>query len=527
MTFDHSKYYYDEAAVDKVVKFITGYCTHTRGQKGGLLIELDKWQIEDIIKPIFGIKRKVDKLRKHQVVYVEIGKGNAKSTLAAAFALYFLGLDGQIGAEVYSVASTLNQASIVFDTAKDMVNNNPELGEHFGNYKYSIIKKNTNSFYKVLSADPVGKHGLNPSAIIFDELHEQDDPELYETIEKGRVKRPECILIALTTAGQNKQSICYKLHEKTLKINKGIIKDESFYGIIYAAPEKDNISKLTTWKKANPGLGTILDIENFKRNYESAMTISGSENSFRRLHLNQWVDAYDYWISDAKWIKCNKGREKEELIGLECYGGMDLATTGDFNSFVLLFPNSDTGVADILSWHWLPSDRKDDRIRKQNIDFNSWVKDGYIILHSGEMVDHDLILNDIIELSKKYIIKSIAYDRKFAAPIVNRLEDADIQMNAFDQSLVNISYPTTELDNLVKKKMINHYDNPVMRWELSNVLIYRGENELIKVTKKNSPDKVDGVVALIMAIGEWVQFQMEGDNESVYEKRGVITIDEI
>ena len=520
--FDTSKYYYDKPSAERVIRFIETMCQHVKGDYAGQFIKLAEFWKEDIIKPTFGIKRKDNDNRRFKTVYVEIGKGNAKSTVGSALALYLLGADGQKGAEVYSAAGDSQQARIIFDTAKFMVEQNPELKKYFETYQYSIIKKGTANSYRVLSSEAGTKHGLIPSAIIIDELHVQPDRELVDTLTAGQMKRSESICFAFTTAGTDKESICWEYHEKARKINEGILKDDSFLGIIYAAKEKDNISKLSTWKKANPGLGTIITVDNLQIEYNKVLAVPGYENTFRRLHLNQWTDSYESWISDIEWMKCDKGFV--DLEGKECYGGLDLASTRDFNSLALLFPDGEN--CNILMYFWIPKERVDQRMERQTISLREWIKGGFVTELPGAAVDYSYLIKDIQDLAKKYVIKSIAFDRKFSAPITGALE-ADIQMNPFDQSIMNISYPTKELDKLVATKKINHSGNPVLRWMISNVSIYRDANDNIKVTKKNSNDKVDGVVALIMSIGEWVQFQMEGDNESVYEKRGVITIDEI
>lgn len=518
--FDPVKYYYDSEAAERVIRFIETMCQHVKGDYAGQLIKVANFWKEDIICPAFGIKRRDTGKRRFKTVYVEIGKGNAKSTIGSALALYMLGADGQQGAEVYSVAGDTSQARIIFDTAKFMVEQNVLLRKRYEPYQYSIIMPGTSNMYKVLSSEAHTKHGFIPSAIIFDELHVQPNRDLWDTLTAGQMKRSDSLCFAFTTAGSDKNSICYEIHQKAIKIKQGLLQEDSFLGIIYAAGEKDDISKVKTWKKANPGLGTIITEDNLRIEYNKVLAVPGYENTFRRLHLNQWTDVYESWISDIEWMKCESAIT--DLTAKECYGGLDLASTRDFNALVLLFPDGEN--CEIICYFWIPKERIDHRMETQNVNFRQWVNEDYIKELPGAAVDHTFIINDIKELAKQYQIKSIAYDRKFAAPIVGQLE-SEITMNPFDQSITNISYPTKELDKLVATKRINHRANPVLRWMLSNVAIFRDANDNIKVTKKNSQDKVDGIVALIMAIGEWVQFQMEGNQESVYETRGVITID--
>lgn len=519
INFDPKLYYYDEAASLKVIEFIESYCTHIRGDKAGEpLILADFWK-EDILKPAFGIKRLSNRKRRFKTIYLEIGKGNAKSTVGSALALYLLGLDTQKGAEVYSVAGDREQARIIFDTSKHMVLDSAYLKNMFTVYQYAITKKNSASFYKVRSSEAGGAHGLIPSAIIFDEVHVQPNRELWDTMTAGQMKRDDSITFAFTTAGWDKQSICYELHKKALDVVSGKIPDDSFLGVIYAAPENDDISKVKTWKKANPGLGNILSVENLQIEYNKVLASPSYENTFRRLHLNQWTDTYESWINDDEWMKCGEMFDSRELEGAECYGGLDLANTRDFNAFVLIFPP----LNKILCYFWLPSEMVDKRMERNSIDFRQWVNDGHIKLMPGSSSDYEIILNDIRELCKKYNIQSVAYDRKFAAPIVTSLED-DVKMTPFNQGITEISFPTKQLDLYVAKRNIMHGGNPVLRWMLGNVSIYRDPNDNIKVVKHKSNDKVDGVVALIMAIGEKLTYEMKRNEKSIYEERGILSI---
>lgn len=520
--FDKSLYYYDAEAANFVIEFVEEFCTHVRGDKAGEpLLLADFWK-EDIIKPVFGIKKRANGKRRFKTVYIEIGKGNAKSTVGSALALYLLGFDGSKGASVYSIATDTEQARIIFDNAKYMIEQSPYLKQYFEPFMYSIVKKGTPCSYKVLSGDAKGKHGLIPTAIIFDEVHEQRDRELWDTITAGQMKIDDSLTLAFTTAGRDKETICYELHKKALDITSGIVRDDSFYGKIYTAPEADDIADPKTWRKANPGLGTIISLENMQIEFNKVKASPAYENTFRRLHLNQWTDTYQAWITDADWMQCEG--KVEDLEPYDCYGGLDLAATRDFNAFSLVFPVGEE--VKTLNWYWLPKDRLDQRTENQVMNFRLWVKDGFIKVMPGSSADYQVILNDIREICEQYRVQSIAYDRKFAAPIVTALDDT-VKMTPFDQSITTISYPTKHLDVLVAQKKLHHFGNPVLRWMVSNVAIYRDPNDNIKVVKHKSTDKVDGVVALIMALGELITYKMQKNVQSVYATRGILTYDEL
>lgn len=516
--FDDSLYYYDSAAAENVIEFIETLCKHIRGDKAGINLKLTEFWKEDIIRPAFGIKRKSNGRRRFKTVYVEIGKGNAKSTVGSALALYLLGFDTTKGAEVYSVAGDREQARIIFDTARFMIQEEEALQTIFQPYQYSITTRKGAGFYKVVSAEASTKHGFNPSGIIFDELHVQPTRELWDTLTAGQMKRDESITFAFTTAGWDKQSICYELHKKAVQVNRGIIKDDSFLGVIYTAPLKADISSPETWAMANPGLGTIISIENMQIEYNKVVASQAYENTFRRLHLNQWTDSYEAWISDDEYMKCEESYSEDDLDGMLCYGGLDLAATRDFNSLALTFESGRT-----LQYYWIPEDMVDRRVERQTIDLRTWIDSGLIRVTPGSSVDYEIILRDILALVNKFDIKSIAYDRRFSGALVSRLE-SEVKMTPFDQSISSISFPTKQFDVLIGNRKMKHNGNPVTRWMLSNVAIYRDANDNIKVTKHKSTEKVDGIVAWIMSLGEKLTYEINPEFKSIYEKRGVLEI---
>ena len=524
-----SKYEYRQELVDDVINFIENLCTHVKGDKAGERIELDEWQKNDILREAFGWIHKgswneVTKKgkRRYKTVYVEIPKGNAKSTLGAAIALYLLGKDVETGAEVYGVASDSAQARIIFETAVGMINQNEVLSRKLVPFRYSITKPGSTNFYKVLSGTPKGKHGWNPSAIIFDEVHEQPTRELWDTLTAGQMKRDQSICFAFTTAGMDRESICYELHDKAEKIKKGLIKDDSFLGLIYTVDDKKDISKVDTWREANPGLGTIISEYNLEIEYNKVIATPSYESTFRRLHLNQWVESRTTWIADELWRACDNKGWLPEFTG-KCYGGIDLASVSDFTTFSVLFPDDD--VFHLKTYYWLP----DEKYRKgeYGIDYLKW-KD-YIITNPGNVTDHMAFAEFVMEQLKKYDFEMINYDpyianSMFMQHLLSVLGDDAVAevFNPFQQSIANLSEPTKEFERVVKKGKLNHAGDPVLRWMMSNVLLYTdptGRN--CKVNKALDRSKIDGVVSGIMAMAAYI---MQDNEEDIYANRGVLTV---
>ena len=492
--FDTKLYYYDPKSTNRAIGFIENHITHVKGELAGKLIVLEKWQKDDIIKPVFGIKRKTDGLRRFRTVYVEIPRKNAKSTLGAAIALYLLLSDGEPGAEIYSAAGDALQARIIFEIAQGMVQQNPELTNRCKTFQHSIKKERSMSFYKVISAEAGTKYGFNAHGILFDELFVQPDRELWDVLTTSTGSRRQPLIFAITTAGYNKESICYEIHEYAKKVQAGIIQDDSFLPVIYSAPMEANIYNIETWKKANPGYGSIVKSEYIQEQVNKIRNQPSFESTFRRLHLNQWVGTAETWIADNVWMNCSGGLS----FSGECFGGLDLANVRDVASLVLYFP--ETGS--VLPFFWVPEAVVHDRSRKEGINYDVWVREGLMETTPGNAIDHRIIEKRIRELFDEYTIHSIAFDRWGAVEIIRNLLDDNFPMNQFGQGYASMSAPTKELEKLAVSGDLCHAGNPVLRWMCSNVHIEEDPAANIKINKKKSKEKVDGMVALAMAIGE-------------------------
>ena len=514
--FDTSKYYYDKEAADKVIGFIEKYIHHVKGEHAGELIKLEDWQKEDILKPAFGIKKISDKLRRFRTVYVEIPRKNSKSTLGAGIALYLILADGEKGAEVYSAAGDREQARIIFDIASGMVASEPELSKRLQSYQFTIKSKKSMNFYRVISAEHRTKMGFNASGIIFDELHVQPTRDLWDTLQTAKGARQQPITFAFTTAGFDKSSICYEIHDKAIKIKEGLLEEETFLPVIYRADEDDNIYEEATWRKANPGFGSIVKADYIREQLAVVKNEPSFESTFRRLHLNQWVGSEFTWIPDNVWMNCSGTFTPEP--GGECYAGLDLSSTRDITALVLFFRGDCHGV---LPFFFVPEDTVIEKTKRENIHYKQWVDEGLMFTTPGTVVDYDFVKAKILELGELYNIRSIAYDRWGATKLVLELTNEGLPMNPFGQGFASMGRPIKELEKLIYGKEIAHSGNPALRWMASNVMIVKDPADNFKIDKSKSKDKVDGIVALVMAIGEWIADNL--DKPSVYEERGILT----
>ena len=514
--------HYDKALADFAVAFIEQLC-HTKGTWAGKRFELLDWQ-EQIIRDVFGtIKR--NGYRQFNTAYIEIPKKNGKSELAAAVALLLLCGDGEQRAEIYGCAADRNQAKIVFDVAVDMVRFCPALEKRCkileSQKKITFVP--TNSSYQVLSADVANKHGFNTHGVIFDELHTQPNRKLYDVMVQGSGDaRMQPLYFLITTAGNNTESICYEVHKKAEDIIEGRKVDPTFYPVIYGAGMDEDWTDPKVWKKANPSLNETIGIDKVKAACDSARQNPGEENAFRQLRLNQWVKQSIRWMPMDKWDACAFPVDPEELEGRVCYGGLDLSSTTDLTAFVLVFPPEDEGgIYYVLPYFWLPEETLDLRVRRDHVPYDTWEKQGYIQTTEGNVVHYGYIEKFIEGLGERYNIRSINFDRWGAVQMVQNLEGMGFTVVPMGQGFASMSPPTKELMKLVLEKRIAHGGHPVLRWNMDNIYIRQDPAGNIKADKSKSTEKIDGAIAMIMALDRAIRCGND-TSESVYDSRGLL-----
>ena len=511
-----------KAMAERAVAFINSL-KHTKGVWHGKNFELLPWQ-EKIVRDVFGTL-KPNGYRQYNTAYVEIPKKQGKSELAAAVALYLTCGDGEYGAEVYGCASDRQQASIVFDVACGMIEQCPALKKRckiMASQK-RIVYLPLNSFYQVLSAESYTKHGLNVHGVIFDELHAQPNRALYDVMLHGSGDaRKQPLYFLITTAGTDRNSICWEVHQKADDILNGRKIDKSFYPVVYGAADDDDWSSEEVWKKANPSLGITVDIDKLKTAYNSAKDNPAEENLFRQLRLNQWVKTSVRWMPLDKWDACNCQVVPERLKGRVCYGGLDLSSTTDITAFVLVFPPEDEdGKFEILPFFWLPEDTLELRVRRDHVPYDIWKKKGLVMTTEGNVVHYGAIEHFIEELGLVYNIKEIVFDRWGATHLVQDLEEMGFTVVAFGQGFKDMSPPTKELMRLTLEQKLAHGGNEVLRWMMDNVYIRTDPAGNIKMDKEKSTEKIDGAIALVMALSRALNAK---PTDSVYNNRGILIL---
>lgn len=515
---------FDERKARRVVRFIEAL-RHTKGEFHGQPFHLLPWQ-EKIIRDVFGTVRDDDPtMRQYTTAYIEIPKKNGKSELGAAIALNMLINDDEWKAEVYSCASDRQQAAIVFDVAVDMVRQSPALMKRVKIIPSTrrMIYQPTGSIYQVLSSEVATKHGLNVSACIFDELHTQPTRALYDVMTQGSGDaRKQPLWFLLTTAGTDRNSICWEVHQKALDILEGRKIDPRFYPVLFGLPDDADWTSEENWYRANPSLDHTITIDKVRDAFHKAQETPADENQFRQLRLNQWVKQSVRWMPMDKWDECGGVVDPYALEGRACYAGLDLSSTSDLTALVLVFPPTSEDEPYIaLPFFWLPEETLSLRVRRDHVPYDQWAKRGFIQTTEGNVVHYGFIERFICELGERYDIREIAHDRWNATMMVQTLEDDGFTMVPFGQGFKDMSPPTKELMRIVLEHRLCHGGHPVLRWNMDNAYVRTDPAGNLKLDKEKSTEKVDGAVALVMALDRAMKNQ---GGDSVYNHRGLIVL---
>ena len=431
------------------------------------------------------------------------------SELAAAVALYLLYADNEPSAEVYGAAADRQQASIVFDVANQMVRMTPALMKRskiMGATKRIVNYANA-GFYQVLSAEVGTKHGLNVSGLVLDEVHAQPNRKLYDVLTKGSGDaREQPLFFLITTAGTEKKSICYELHTKAVDILAGRKIDPTFYPVVFGLTDEDDWHDEKNWYKANPSLGQTIQIDRVREAYREALQNPAEENVFKQLRLNMWVSSLTRFIPEQIFDLGNIPIDMEALKGRDCYGGLDLSSTGDITAFVLIFPpRNEYEKYILLPFFWIPEETIPLRVRRGSVPYDVWQKQGYLLATEGNVIHYGFIEKFIEKLGETYHILEIAFDRWGAVQMVQNLEGMGFTVVPFGQGFKDMSPPTKEFYKLLMEGKIIHGGNPVLRWMAGNVVVETDPAENIKPTKVKSPEKIDGIVASIMALDRCIR----------------------
>ena len=514
------EYYFDEKAAYRSIAFFY-LLKHFKGEWAGREFELEGWQCF-ILWCVFGWKKKSDGCRRFNYADIEVARKNGKTTLAAGIGLYMLLLDSEAGAEIYSAAVDREQAKICWDAAVEIAKMSPDLRDELLFFKKSILLEVSASFFKPLSKDSGNKDGLNPHCAICDERHAWPTNEVFDVLKSAIGARKQPLILSITTAGFDTSSPYFKDLGVMTDILRGVKQQENHFIIIFQPDKEDDWKDVKTWGKANPNLEVSVSLEYMQNELNDAINKGGrTEVNFKTKNLNMWVDAPEVWISDDRIALCNRDVPDSDLRGLECYGGLDFASHVDINALALYFPS----IKVVKLFCWVPEQKIiDDNDRA---DYRVWAEDGWLIKMPGEVLDTEQVTSDILRIVKDYNLKNLAFDPyKAYHGIIQGLDKGGLSdiLDEYSQGIKNMSEPTKELERMILAEEISFLNNPVIRWMFGNVATYYDPNNNIKLLKNKSRNKIDGVIALINAIGGYMSVSASDNKGKIYQNHTLRTV---
>ncbi len=510
-------WYFDKKAAMRAIHFIEKL-KHTKGEWAGQRFRLESWQ-QFVLWNIFGWKN-ADGTRRFRYAYIEIARKNGKTALSAGIGLYMLFADGESRPEVYSAATVKDQAKICFSDAVEIVKAT-DLKNYLTPYRNSIVYELKGGTMKPLSSDYGTHDGLNPSCGIIDEFHAHKDSGMFDVIKSAFGARRQPLMFIITTAGFDKSGVCYAYRENVIKVLRGVNEDDSLFGIIYTLDDKSEWDDPKMWIKANPNLGVSLSADYLADQVKDAKNRPEAVRNVMTKNVDLWVDAERTWILDDAWQKCIGTTDPADLKGCACWGGLDLSNVSDITAYVLLFHENDR--FQLLPHFWIPEEKMLEKVRKENINYDKWVAEGYVTVTPGNVIDYDFVKADILRIVADYDLRTSAYDRWNSSQTIIDLQNEGMECNPFGQGYGSMSAPTKEFEKLVLTGKIEHFGDPVLRWMLASTLVKTDPAGNIKPDKEKSTQKIDGIVAAIMALGEWLTAQAD-DESNPYENRGLLTL---
>ncbi len=538
---------FDPIRASRALNFFERALKHGKGEFAGKPFLLMDWQLE-IIRDIFGTLDQFGH-RQYQKAYIEVPKKNGKSELAAGIALYCLLADDEPGAEIYSAATSRDQAGLVFRIAASMVDRSQSLSRRLRVLRSTktILKRgDPDSFYRAISADGDVQDGINPHCVIADELHRWKVGkalDLWEILERGTIARRQPLVFAITTAGvQDESPLCWRYHEYARQVRDGIFADPHFYGRIYGAAPTDDWTEIRTWAKANPSLEIteemkvmegmsrretlslvpgFLKLPALQKLYTGAVNDPAQASEFKRFHLNIWGQAENRAIDMRQWAAC--GGDLRALVERPCYAGVDLSSTTDLTALALLFPSED-GSFDFLPFFWMPADSIRERERRDKVPYGEWIRKGFFEATPGNVVDYRKVKEKLRWARQCFELKDVGFDPWNSRQVSVELIDEGFNCVEVSQGFRAISEPTKKLLELITSTNCRHANHEVLRWNADCLAVKSDGNDNIRPSKPNrltSSKRIDGMVAIIIALARAI---VQTKKRSMYEDRGVIVL---
>jgi phage terminase large subunit-like protein len=511
--------YFDYAAAERVRDFFSKFLKHSKGDFAGKPFELLEWQWNDVIQPLYGWRRR-DGTRRFRKAFIYIPKKNGKSTLCAGLALYHLCGDNEYGGEVYSAAADKKQASIVFNEAKNMVKSSPALVKRLqirATQKEILFPQLNDATYAVLAADAFRQEGYNTSALIFDELHAQKNRLLWDTLKYSGIARKQPMMIAITTAPDKQETLCFEEYKYAKDVLEGTIIDTEQFGYIREALVTDDFTSAEAHKKANPSYGVTIMPEEIMAASKEAEKKPSAKNSFLRYRLNIVASSTSNWITRETWLASGNNSLPKPYPGERCTVGIDLSSTRDIAAVVAYFHERQI----LLPFFFVPKRTLQERKHNAKMNYDYFVENGTLRVTNTASIHYPTLMQCVVELSKLYNVEEVGMDPWNATQFAQELKDKRMEVVFIRQGPASLSQPMKFLEAAIYDRSITHYGNEILAWMAHNTQQETDKNKNVSPHKKNSADSIDGIVASIMAI--FLVLKRERQT-SVYKDRGLLTI---
>lgn len=490
---------WDRKAAEHAVDFFGSCLVLTSGKTAGKPFYLERWQAE-YVATLFGWKRPdATRSRRYRESFFAVPRKNGKTETGAGVALYGLTCDGEEAAQIYSAAKNRDQAALVYEPASRMAERSPVLSGRLKcvDSKKRIVYYKSASYYQALSADAGSSHGKSPHMVIFDEAHTQPNAKLYEGLKTGMGFRRQPLFINTTTAGTDRHSLCYQVWSYARQVRDGKVDDLTFLPLIYEIVEGDDWHDREAWRRCNPNLGVTVTEEFLNDEYRRACSSPMYENSFRNLYLNEWTQQAVRWFSMSAWNAC-AGHEPD-LTGRECWVGIDLAATTDITAVVAAFPMDD-GTIYLQPHFWIPAEAIAARSHRDKVPYEQWARAGLVTATDGGATDYDSVRDYVERLASRCWVQQVRMDPWNAQQVATQLQQAGLPVEAMRQGYASISGPSKEFERGIVNKTLRHPSHPVLDWMAGNVAIESDAAGNIKPSKAKSTERIDGIVAAVMAV---------------------------
>lgn len=501
---------WDLVEAREVFRFYEEILRLNGGEFEGRAFELHLSQ-KFIVGSIFGWKAP-DGYRRFRVAYIEQGKGNGKSPLVAGIGLKMLVADGEPRAEIYAAATKKDQAQILFRDAVAMVDLSPDLDRTLKRAggkgrEWNISDPDSASFFRPVSSDDA-QSGPRPHCALLDEVHEHKSGLMIEMMRAGTKGRRQALIVMITNSGTDRQSVCWQYHEYACRVASGMEENDAFFGFVCALDQDDDpFVDDTCWVKANPLLGVTFPRKYLDEQVREARGMPSKESKVRRLNFCQWVEALNPWLSHERWTAARDADYDDALlVGRRCYGGLDLSSTTDLTSFVLLFEPTDTDPHwRQKAWFWLPTATlKGEKRRDYPDQLHAWRAAGWIEATPGSAISKLVVLARLVALCARYDVQSIGYDRWRIEDLKMLMSDEGVELplEPFGQGFKDMAPAVDEYERMIISGELRHDGNQVMTWNAGSAVLDTDPAGNRKPTKAKSTGRIDGIVASVMAAGQ-------------------------